>query len=314
MSQCCYSAAARGFGEDKQCQFAPRELIKIGEVFFCEVHLPWSEDDLKSRFLIETKDAEEKAQLKKYWPDSRAQQFRHRIAQALEADDDLTGLVAHGDYSEKEKIGGLRAPTSFETSFPKIEGFLDRNRTPKGIGLIAEARREYYEGAAQAYRTLRFEMKEQEAHDEEALFWELEMIARERSLPWNLSEILPKILSRLYRMSSRYGNSVGRPLLLWFATFLLAGALFAALHENFRTSELQAWSQVADLSFEQSVRPFGVWSDEGRKAIDRLLNNAQPLSDSKILLVRGMATVQTLISLTLLALFGFALRRRFRMA
>ena len=102
--------------------------------------------------------------------------------------------------------------------------------------------------------------------------------------------------------------------MLWVVIFIISAVLYANLDQHFKSVEPQSWVRVADLSFEQSVRPFGVWSDEGRKVIDHLLNNSQKSSDGKILLVRCLATVETLISLTLLALFGFAIRRRFRMA
>ena len=147
--------------------------------------------------------------------------------------------------------------TSFEAVLPKISGFLDRTKVPKGISSeTSEIQKEYYEDAAQSYRTLRFEMKEQEAHDEEAMFWELEMTAKEHALSWRFPDALPKLLSKLYGVTARYGNSIGRPLLFWFLSIVLFANWFALFSDTFSFKIASSWLQVLDLSFQQTVRPF----------------------------------------------------------
>lgn len=207
------------------------------------------------------------------------------------------------------------AKISFESYFPEIENFLDWKVTPK-THRDREDKRHYYQDAVQCYRSLRSAMKDQEAHDEEAKFWELEMRARERYLTWAPREIIPKIFSKLYGFASRYGNSAGRPLFLWFLIWAaVAVAIYCA---PFFVAELPPSDGLAvkalDISLQQTIRPFSIWSEEGAKLLGLLFRNDFYTSPTTIFLIRIGATLQTLASLTLLALFGFALRRKFRMA
>lgn len=205
---------------------------------------------------------------------------------------------------------------SFESVFPKSKGFLDQTHVPGRLRCQkVKTQREYYEDAAQAYRTLRFAMKAQEAHDEEALFWMLEMRAKERSLGWHPTELLPWMFSKLYYWASRYGNSIGFPLAWWFAVFsLVACAIYCAplLFEKTQSDGLLL--KAAEMSFQQTVRPFAIWSEEGRDSLSRLFRQDFNTTPTMIFWFRMAATVQSIASLTLLALFGFALRRKFRMA
>ena len=205
------------------------------------------------------------------------------------------------------------ATISFESVFPKLDGFLDWKVVPAGIGQGAQ--KEYFERASQAYRTLRYSMKEQDAYEEEARFWELEMRAKERELSWDKAGWLPKLFSLLYAASSRYGNSIGRPLAMWTLIWLGFAAIYVSFHAGFHLKAVWPYVENLDFSFLQTVRPFGVWSDEGgRRVVGLVFGGASVVSSGQILLVRLLATVQSVTSLSCVALFGFALRRRFRMA
>src|SRR5262249_15555046 len=68
-----------------------------------------------------------------------------------------------------------------DTVFPSIDAFRDVRVLPTFLQRLPRpttAIKEYYSGAARAYRTLRLHMKNIEAHDEEAMFWELESGAK----------------------------------------------------------------------------------------------------------------------------------------
>lgn len=206
------------------------------------------------------------------------------------------------------------AEISFESVFPKLKDFCDWKTIPDGIrSKSISVQREYYENAAQAYRTLRYAMKAQDAYEEESLFWELEMRAKARALAWDRAGWLPKLFSSLYALTSRYGNSLDRPILLW----LLLLAIFATIYSTFRFDgglNIVAGVGLSEFSFQQTIRPFGVWTDEGARTISRLVLNADGVGTQvQTLAVRLLATIQSVVSLTCIALFGFALRRRFRM-
>ena len=204
----------------------------------------------------------------------------------------------------------------FRCIFPKVDGFLDWRVIPKEFRLGAQgARMEYYRGASQSYRTLRHAMKLQEAHEEEATFWELEMRAKERSLDWGYSGWLPKLISKLYGWSSRYGNSVGRPLVCWVVLWLGFALLYASYENGLGALDVSALIRIGDFSFRQTVRPLGVWAPEGGSVIERLVFGGNSLiSESQMLTIKLVTVLQSVLSLACIALFGFALRRRFRMA
>ncbi len=198
--------------------------------------------------------------------------------------------------------------------FPKQNEFLDWKIVPKEFR--SKGRSEYYEKAAQAYRTLRYAMKSQDAYEEEARFWGLEMRAKERELSWDRSGWLPKLLSLLYAASSRYGNSIGRPLAMWLLILVCFAGLYAVFRIGFTFEGTWQYLKLLEFSFLQTVRPFGVWSDEGSRAVIRLVFDGElfKVPSGQILFVRMLATMQSVLSLACLALFGFALRRQFRMA
>ena len=207
------------------------------------------------------------------------------------------------------------AKISFESVFPKQEGFLDWQEVPAEFQSSAQTRSEYYERASQAYRTLRYAMKAQDAYEEEARFLELEMRAKERALIWNSDGWLPKLFSLLYAASSRYGNSIGRPILFWIVVFSIFLFLYWLVWGCAAVFDDSMLAKLGDFSFQQTVRPFGVWSEDGKRVVAQLVfSRCGSLEDASLLGVRLMATVQSVISLTCVALFGFSLRRRFRMA
>jgi hypothetical protein len=123
----------------------------------------------------------------------------------------------------------------------------------------------------------------------------------------------PKLFSVLYAATSRYGNSAGRPLLIWSLICVGFALVYACFHVGFKFESSWPYVSLLDFSFQQTVRPFGVWSDEGAKTVVRLVLG-DVMYSGQVLLIRVLATIESVSSLACIALFGFALRRRFRMA
>jgi uncharacterized protein YjbI with pentapeptide repeats len=218
------------------------------------------------------------------------------------------------------RFNGAAIP--FSVTFPPINHFLDWQRRPRRRGFFlftTPGNYSHFEEMSNRYRTLRHLMKQQDAYQEEAMFWELEMRAKERSLPLHRpGNWLPLLVAKLYRISSRYGNSITRPIVFW----LLVTVFFAIVVGSVSGHKPRHWDTIRlersiEFSLQQTVRPLSVWSKEGEEMIRRSIfdlsdGNSNPTGRS-LLLVKMVATLETTICLTLIALFGFAIRRRFRM-
>lgn len=188
-----------------------------------------------------------------------------------------------------------------DTIFPPIKNFEDM-KTGK---------------AAHAYRTLRLAMKQQEAHDEEAMFWALEQKSKRSSLAcnplngWrNASNWLPWSLSASYEALSNYGLSTNRPLGLLAAWLGIVAPIIYFFLRSSADHVLNAisYTDLFAFSLAQSVRPFFIWGDYAGDGIKSVLG-----PDTEVLAIKLFATADSLISILLLTLLILAVRRRFRM-
>jgi len=224
-------------------------------------------------------------------------------------------------FQSAPRFDGTMVP--FSTIFPPVENFLDWQRAHrlKSGGFLFRSPSYYahYNQLSNRYRTLRHLMKQQDAYREEAMFWELEMRATEHSLPIHRpGNWLLLLISILYRISARYGNSISRPIALWFILlFVFAIAYYLVRAHSILNWDLTHALNSYGLSFEQTVRPFVVWSKEGKDQLEKLILDHSDTNYSAnalvTLLIQMTATAQSVISLILLALLAFAIRRRFRM-
>ena len=160
-------------------------------------------------------------------------------------------------------------------------------------------------GSAMAYRTLKQDMEEKRARQEQLVFYALEMKSRQRTT----KKKLLKFLSSLYGMTADYGQSVSRPL-LWLGYSYL---IFATIYTIFFNELLKEHLINSDnlhlffsFSLEQIVRPFGALDSS---SLSELLEKVCP---PNLLLLRLIGTFQSLLSLVLLLLFGLAVRWRFK--
>lgn len=155
--------------------------------------------------------------------------------------------------------------------------------------------------AEQDYRTLRLAMEQIRDRPQEGMFFALEQRAvRHQAKWWQLR----KWLSYGYDWTCDYGRSAGRPLAwlgglsLFFVLFYLAlsGAVFVD------------WLLVRELfvfTVQQVVKPFAIWGRSGDFLMPCFTNDLA-------LIFKLLATLQSLLSLGLIALFILALRWQFR--
>lgn len=170
--------------------------------------------------------------------------------------------------------------------FPGIEGFPD-TASP---------------GAAAAYCTLKLAMERLRSREEQAVFHALEQRSRRREFPWWRAA---RWFSLLYDVTADYGCSIGRPLALLGLTTTVAWEIYMGVA---LACESVAPAEAFRFTFEQLARPFFIWSPSygGTGWVQEALEHCP-------FLLRGIATLQSLASLGLIALFLLALRRRFKM-
>ncbi len=152
----------------------------------------------------------------------------------------------------------------------------------------------------QAYRTLKLGMETLRARSEEAMFFALEMECRH-----NRSDVprIERFAATLYKNLSDYGRSVDLPL-LWL--LVLANVSFLVFGIVALATDIPDSVHLVGFTFEQMFRPFYVWSISP-------VGTAPELVDPNPTLIPVIASLQSLATLSLLALFLLALRRRFKM-
>ncbi len=159
-----------------------------------------------------------------------------------------------------------------------------------------------------AYRTLKLFMQEKRAHNEEGLFFALELECRRLQSTVPLFE---RWFATLYKGFSGYGESLTRPIFLWLLTQAMFGFVYGWCIAHSNEPE---WQDVARFTLEQSVRPFAIWSERYRSAYEQSGGwIANYLGQETFPFLELIASVQAIISLSLIFLFFLALRRRFRM-
>lgn len=156
------------------------------------------------------------------------------------------------------------------------------------------------EALERSYRTLKLEMEKLRARNEEADFFALEMECRRQrgSVPW-----FERFAATAYKHLSDYGRAVDLPL-IWLLI------LTYAAHYLYLPIALMSCNPGAGARFgftlEQMFRPFYVWAKSPP-------GTGNCLVDSNPVIIPILASLQSLGTIGLLALFLLALRRRFKM-
>lgn len=156
------------------------------------------------------------------------------------------------------------------------------------------------EHAARAYRTLKLAMGNVRARKEEADFYayEQESLMNSDDTPTSV-----KVASWFYKYASDYGRSFMRPFWLIFFVTAVFWMIYVVLAANYTPS---GYGEAALFALDQVVRPF--------KALTIGYGGAAPafLNEHPII-VRVIASLQSLATLGLVTLFILAVRRRFRL-
>lgn len=164
--------------------------------------------------------------------------------------------------------------------------------------------------AARAYRTLKLAMEGVRARAEEGRFYSYEQRCLRRNP--DLNKFI-KLISWAYEVSSDYGMDVIKPLEWLIYTFLAFFAIYVGISFSVQPYYVDAATRVRDIvnyTMVQVVRPFSVWNyDNGS---DSVLSRLFKYEGSASEIVRVLSSIQSLLTLTLLALLILALRWRFK--
>lgn len=165
--------------------------------------------------------------------------------------------------------------------------------------------------AIKAYRTLKLDMEEKRAREEQLRFYALEMKSRRHTE----KRTLIKFLSWLYEKTSDYGQSVSRPLLWLGASYFIFATIYTVFFNEFRVVCLGE-TDILNLSFrfslEQIFSPFGAFDLSSLfQPYRKTLAEISP-SHVCLMTLRVIAALQSFLSLALLLLSGLAARWRFK--
>lgn len=188
-----------------------------------------------------------------------------------------------------------------KTEFHKTQGGYDA----EGFEIDSET-----EALERSYRTLKLGMETLRARNEEAMFFGLEMECRRNRRDVGLFE---HFVAFSYKKLSNYGQSILKPLvwltgftaLMWCVYYVTGKKTLTDLVLDVISGKVESW-EIAKFTIEQMFRPFFVWSKDSSGIRLDLFGNGD-------LLIPILASLQSLATLSLLALFLLALRRRFKM-
>jgi len=158
------------------------------------------------------------------------------------------------------------------------------------------------EHAPRAYRTLKLSMENVRAWQEAARFFalELESIRSRKSTPLSV-----KIISFLYKHVSSYGQRIDLPI-LWLVCSTLIFFIIYVDVLLFPGVGWMGWKSAATLALRNLIYPISVWQSSPAKEISTV-------SEEGLFVIRLLSTLQWIISLGLIAMFIFAIRRRFKL-
>jgi uncharacterized protein YjbI with pentapeptide repeats len=202
-----------------------------------------------------------------------------------------------------------------KTDFHKTHGGYDA----EGFEIDSET-----EKLERAYRTLKLGMETLRARNEEAMFFAKEMECRRNRSDIGLFE---HFVAFVYKKLSNYGQSILRPFLclLGFTVFM-AAVYYLIGRATLSDVALDIFyglpfpMDIATITLEQIFRPFAIWAPQvdcdiegGVDAVHISRVTRFELMCNNSYLIAILASVQSLATLSLLALFLLALRRRFKM-
>jgi len=157
-----------------------------------------------------------------------------------------------------------------------------------------------------AFRSIRNYFSDHRARDPEGRFYTLEKRCHRLGMT-RLREWTPRAISYLYDLTSEYGYSYGWALFWFVAVQVLFGLTYAGLSDRLFHPGGRFDSRVVALTFAQVVKPFELFSAKA------------PIAGAYAILPDGasgwwvfLTATQSVLSITLIALFLLAIRWRFR--
>ncbi len=156
-----------------------------------------------------------------------------------------------------------------------------------------------------AYQTLKLDMEEKRARQEQLMFYALEMKSRRHTE----KKKLVKFLSWLYEVTSDYGQSISRPLLWLGGSYLIFATIYTIFFNELLIERLVNADNLHlffSFSLEQIIRPFGALDSSS------LSEFLKKVCSPNLLTLRLIAGLQSLLSLLLLLLSALAARWRFK--
>ena len=160
-------------------------------------------------------------------------------------------------------------------------------------------------GSAMAYRTLKQDMEEKRARQEQLRFYALEMKSRRSE---ERRKFL-KFISWLYEATSDYGQRIFLPLAWLGFLYLIFTLIYAAyFKELLNLDAASILPQSLHFSIRQIIRPFGVFASSSLSEFFGETPSANLLSLPLII----AASLQSFLSLALLLLSALAARWRFK--
>ena len=160
-------------------------------------------------------------------------------------------------------------------------------------------------GSAMAYRTLKQDMEEKRARQEQLRFYALEMKSRRSEE----KKTFLKFISWLYEATSDFGQRVSLPLVWLVFSYFIFATIYTIFFNELLIERLVNADNLHlffSFSLEQIIRPFGALDSS---SLSKFLNKVSP---TYLLPLRLIAAIQSFLSLALLLLSGLAARWRFK--
>ena len=155
------------------------------------------------------------------------------------------------------------------------------------------------------YRVLRNSMSKIKAHREEGMFFALEQSSLRNT---NQISKIDSIFSNLYKVASNYSENSIRPVVILLSLFLLFSFLYALIVSPVISYEATInWTLIRksfEFSFSQIAQPFSIFNPK----VTATTNNFIGVS----YWVKPLAAIQSLLSISCIALFILSIRWKFK--
>lgn len=167
----------------------------------------------------------------------------------------------------------------------------------------------YLETLAESLRTLRAQAVKVGDHHQEMLWHSFEMKVRRRAQTGSKFE---RFFSWLYEYTSDYGISVARPWIWLFGISFIFASFYALAVTGMRIAgiDYSAFANGISYSLERTLF-FGAFELENETFKNALLGSG---ADLRSLGIRAIATIQSIMALSLIFIGVMSLRRKFRLS